>query len=74
MKGTVAALFPEHWCVAQAIVFVTRTDSSLVKVGYQLRFLTLLCTVDLACTWYYYVNTVQSVMHSCGYSYSLQHC
>ena len=33
------------------------TNSSLITVGYQLRFLALLCTrpTDLACTWYYYV-------------------
>ena len=33
------------------------TDSSLISVGYQLRFLASLYTrsADLACTWYYYV-------------------
>ena len=33
------------------------TDSSLVTVGYRLRFLALLGTrsADLACMWYYYV-------------------
>ena len=33
------------------------TNSSLITVGYQLRFLTLFCTrsADLARTWYYYV-------------------
>ena len=33
------------------------TDSSVVTVGYPLRFLALLCarSADLACTWYYYI-------------------
>ena len=38
------------------------TDSLLVTVGYQLRFLALLCTrsADLACTWYSPTLTIRT--------------
>ena len=53
------------------------TDSSLVTVGYQLHFVALLCIILDLVIWHarwavLLRNTMQSVLHSCGYS--LQHC